>query len=89
MTTDVEKCVSRPNDVPAMTNLAWDDNCVGTGEVAGVDGALIGGTCTGTITRTWSYTDVCGNAASTTQVITVSDTIAPVFTTAPVNVISW
>ena len=48
-------------DVPAMTNLTWTDNCDGTGNVAGTDGALAGGACGGTITRTWTYTDACGN----------------------------
>ena len=73
-------------DVPAMTNLAWTDNCTGAGSVAGTDGALVGGTCGGTITRTWTYTDVCGNNATVTQTITINDTQVPVLAAPPVAV---
>ncbi|MFT5859653.1 MAG: gliding motility-associated-like protein, partial [Flavobacteriaceae bacterium] len=64
-------------DVPLMTDLGWTDNCDGAGNVTGADGALIGGACGGTITRTWTYTDACGNNATVTQTITVDDTTLP------------
>ena len=65
-------------DVPAMTNLDWTDNCDAGGSVAGVDGPLVGGECGGTITRTWNVSDACGNPAETrTQIITVDDTTDP------------
>jgi gliding motility-associated-like protein len=64
-------------DVPAMPNINWTDNCDGTGSVAGTDGALVGGSCGGTITRTWTYTDACGNIGSVTQTITINDNTAP------------
>jgi hypothetical protein len=67
-------------DVPVMTNLSWTDNCDGTANVAGTDGALVGGPCGGTITRTWTYTDACGNNATVTQTITVDDTTPPTAT---------
>ncbi len=71
-------------DVPAMTNLGWTDNCDGSGNVAGTDGPLTGGNCGGTITRSWTYTDACGNAATTvTQTITVDDTTPPVMASPP------
>ncbi len=38
------------------------------------------GFCNGTIERTWSATDDCGNSASCAQVITVQDTVAPMIT---------
>ena len=64
-------------DVPAMTDLGWTDNCDGAGTVTGADGALTGGACGGTITRSWTYTDACGNNTIVTQTITVDDTTLP------------
>ena len=69
-------------DVPAMTNLDWTDNCDGTGTVTGSD-VSDGLTCPETITRTWTYTDACGNTATETQAIIVEDTQAPVFNAPP------
>lgn len=73
-------------NVPAMTNLGWTDNCDGAGNVAGTDGALVGTTCNGTITRTWTYTDACGNTASVSQNITINDSQAPVLDPTPADV---
>ncbi|MBI3872150.1 MAG: T9SS type A sorting domain-containing protein [candidate division Zixibacteria bacterium] len=42
------------------------------------DGPLVGGPCGGTITRTFTATDGCGNMASCDQVITVKDDVPPV-----------
>jgi gliding motility-associated-like protein len=64
-------------DVPAMTNLGWTDNCDGAGVVAGSDVSDLG-SCPETITRTWTYTDACGNVASVSQTITVDDTTPPI-----------
>jgi gliding motility-associated-like protein len=64
-------------DVPAMINLGYTDNCDPAGSVTGTDGALVGGACGGTITRTWTFTDVCGNTSTTTQTITVDDNTLP------------
>ena len=41
---------------------------------------LVGCNGTGTITRTWSATDDCGNTVNAMQVITVVDTTAPMIT---------
>ena len=69
------------DDVPAITSLTWTDNCDAGGSVVGVDGALVGGACGGTITRTWNVSDACGNTAITrSQIITVDDNTAPAFT---------
>src|SRR5690606_18141927 len=37
------------------------------------------------VTRTWTATDSCGNAATASQIITVSDDIAPVITGCPAD----
>ncbi|MFK7809486.1 MAG: HYR domain-containing protein [Saprospiraceae bacterium] len=44
------------------------------------DSGLIECNGTGTIIRTWSVSDACGNAATATQTITVIDEINPTFT---------
>jgi gliding motility-associated-like protein len=73
-------------NVPAMTNLGYTDNCAAPGNVAGVDAALVGGTCGGTITRTWTFTDACGNIGTAQQIITVDDNVNPIFAAAPANI---
>jgi gliding motility-associated-like protein len=72
-------------DVPAMADLGWMDNCDGSGMATGND-VSDGQSCPETITRTWTYTDACGNSATETQIITVQDTIAPVMDAAPVDI---
>jgi len=57
-------------DVPAMINLGWTDNCDGAGNVTGSD-VSDGLLCPETITRTWTYTDACGNIATVSQTIIV------------------
>eukprot|EP00353_Schmidingerella_taraikaensis_P001121 CAMPEP_0185596404 /NCGR_PEP_ID=MMETSP0434-20130131/80735_1 /TAXON_ID=626734 ORGANISM="Favella taraikaensis, Strain Fe Narragansett Bay" /NCGR_SAMPLE_ID=MMETSP0434 /ASSEMBLY_ACC=CAM_ASM_000379 /LENGTH=1678 /DNA_ID=CAMNT_0028224905 /DNA_START=575 /DNA_END=5607 /DNA_ORIENTATION=+ len=74
-----------PSSLLSGNALAWTDNCDGSGAVNPTDGPLIGGTCGGTITRTWTYTDACGNTSTETQIITVNDTQAPVFAAPPAN----
>ena len=63
-----------------MTDLGWTDNVDGSGTVTGVDGALVGDNCGGTITRTWTYTDGCSNIGTATQIITIDDTTDPTIT---------
>jgi hypothetical protein len=43
------------------------------------------GTCTYQIVRTWTATDDCGNTATATQTLTVTDTTAPTVTFCPSN----
>ncbi len=74
--------VSCSFNIPSLINLNWTDNCDGSGSVTGVD-VSDGNTCPETITRTWTYTDNCGNTATETQTIIVNDTIAPVLAAAP------
>ena len=76
-TTPIDVTVECIGDVPVAGMLGYSDNCDVAGSVLGTDGALVGGACGGTITRTWTYTDACGNNATVTQTITVDDTIDP------------
>ncbi|MEY3052651.1 MAG: hypothetical protein RLY31_2436 [Bacteroidota bacterium] len=65
---DLSVCIG---DVPPMQHLTWTDACDGTGTVAGTSQSN-GASNPETITRTWQYTDACGNMVSHTQLITVS-----------------
>lgn len=71
--------------VPAMATLNWSDNCDGSGVLNGVE-VSDGLSCPETITRTWTYTDGCGNTATEVQVIVVNDTIPPTIDAAPADV---
>ncbi|MHC5002897.1 MAG: HYR-like domain-containing protein, partial [Planctomycetota bacterium] len=79
----VEGCEPLP---PAPT-LSATDNC--SGELGNITATevedLAGCGGTGTVTRTWTATDSCGNTSLHIQVITVIDTTRPVFTTFPAN----
>ncbi|MEM1118812.1 MAG: T9SS type A sorting domain-containing protein [Bacteroidota bacterium] len=72
------------DDVPAPAALSATDNCSGTVEGVPSD-EITPGDCPNkfTVTRTWTFTDECGNSSSVSQVITVEDTEAPVFTEVP------
>ncbi|URC12128.1 gliding motility-associated C-terminal domain-containing protein [Flavobacterium sp. B183] len=62
------------------------DNCGGTVSYTKVSGAFVAGNCinSGTYTNTWTATDVCTNVSTVfTQTITIQDTTAPTWTTAP------
>ncbi|KFF01535.1 PKD-like domain-containing protein, partial [Flavobacterium hydatis] len=64
------------------------DNCGGTVTYTKVSGAFVAGTCanSGTYTNTWKATDVCTNESTVfTQTITIQDTTAPTWTTAPAS----
>ena len=65
---------------------AATDNCdTDVTNIVKTAGAFVAGTCpeAGTYTNTWTVTDACGNvSAAYTQVITIIDTQAPVWTTA-------
>jgi hypothetical protein len=62
------------------------DNCdADVTNIVKVSGGFVTGTCAeaGTYTNTWTVTDACGNTSAVyTQVITIIDTQAPVWTTA-------
>ncbi|MFV5693802.1 HYR domain-containing protein, partial [Flavobacterium sp. LT1R49] len=73
--------------VPAAATLTATDNCDAT-PVVTFNEVKTNGNCASnyTLTRTWTATDVCGNTASKSQVITVQDKTAPVLSEAPANV---
>jgi hypothetical protein len=81
--------VSCASDVPVgnVSAVVATDNCAGTLTVTFAD-VTTPGSCPNryTIARTYTVTDVCGNASSQTQTITVDDQIAPVITSIPANV---
>ena len=72
------------DDLPAMMDLQWTDNCDGTGMVSGVEMDLPANACIGgTVTRTWTYSDACNNTATHDQIITIDPAPLPAFTTLP------
>ncbi|MEO1259391.1 MAG: gliding motility-associated C-terminal domain-containing protein [Bacteroidota bacterium] len=56
--------------LPGAADLNWTDNCDGTGSVSPTD-VSDGMNDPETITRTWTYSDNCGNTANVSQIITV------------------
>ncbi len=72
--------------IPALAMVTATDNCGNNTNVnIEMTEESIKGDCEQerTITRTWTATDACGNVTTGTQVITVIDTTAPVFTNVP------
>ena len=65
-------------DINDVTGVS--DNCAGTVTITWQGDAISNQTCANryTITRTYRATDVCGNFAECTQIITVNDQTAPV-----------
>lgn len=76
--------LSCQEDVPPAANLGATDNCSGLLNLQLNELDAITG-CERVITRTWIATDVCGNSASHTQRITITDNDAPIFTYVPAN----
>ena len=67
-------------EVPASQSLTATDNCGDVITAEGVD-TIAEGQCANSyvITRTWTFTDACGNSSSVSQTINVNDTVAPTF----------
>ncbi len=64
--------------IPAAATVSAIDNCDDDVQIS-FNEETSEGDCPYTITRTWTATDACGNETLDSQVITVSDTQAPVF----------
>src|SRR5438067_3696403 len=73
--------------VPVAGTLPATDTCGGTLTATASDGLPVGSVpCNYTITRTWTVSDACGNAAvPVTQVITVQNTTPPVIAAAQIG----
>ncbi|MDI5896081.1 gliding motility-associated C-terminal domain-containing protein [Flavobacterium algoritolerans] len=69
---------------PEFTQAIATDGCGSTVTLTFAD-VTTNGQCAGSysVTRTWTATDACGNAASASQTINVQDTTAPVIATLP------
>jgi gliding motility-associated-like protein/uncharacterized repeat protein (TIGR01451 family) len=70
------------DNLPTAPTVTAADNCdvdVSVSFSETVDGTL----CNGTVIRTWTATDDCGNTISAQQVITLGDTTPPVLTGVP------
>ncbi|MFV8337055.1 gliding motility-associated C-terminal domain-containing protein [Flavobacterium sp. RSP29] len=76
--------VTCAKNVPVLTTLTATDNCNGEITAEGID-VITQGDCPNSfvITRTWTFTDACSNSSSTSQIINVIDTTAPVISTLP------
>jgi hypothetical protein len=76
--------VSCASAVPApnIASVTATDNCAGPVTITHISDVISNQTCPNrfTLTRTYRATDVCGNFAECTQIITVNDQTAPVIT---------
>jgi gliding motility-associated-like protein len=71
--------------IPPLEDVTWNDNCEGTGLVSGTQMDDYN-TCTGgTITRTWSYTDLCDNNVEESQTITINAQMEGSFSSEPAD----
>ncbi|CDF80050.1 conserved hypothetical protein [Formosa agariphila KMM 3901] len=75
-------------DVPAGEALSAMDNCAPGNEITSLpqDSVNSSDPCNVIITRTWSFTDSCGNTSQVSQTINVVDTTAPIAPEAPADI---
>ncbi|QDO95571.1 T9SS type B sorting domain-containing protein [Formosa sediminum] len=73
-------------DLPALIDLTATDNCTGDIIASGVDTINDTDPCNIIVTRTWTFTDNCGNTDAVTQIITVKDETAPVLPNTPADI---
>ncbi|MBL7797928.1 MAG: T9SS type A sorting domain-containing protein [Saprospiraceae bacterium] len=76
------------NSVPSVGTPVATDGCGGVVNITYNGQSVSNVLCTDkyTLTREWTATDACGNTRTATQRITVIDSQAPAFVTAPANV---
>ncbi|WP_066225405.1 gliding motility-associated C-terminal domain-containing protein [Formosa haliotis] len=76
-TVPADVTVECGDDVPAMIDLTATDNCGASITATGVDTTNDIDATSSIITRTWTFTDACGNTTEVSQIITVADTTPP------------
>lgn len=76
--------ISCNDPVPGVAQVGALDNCSGAPQVNFFQFTEDSG-CSQIITRVWSAADACGNQATATQTITITDTQAPTFSFVPAN----
>ena len=72
------------DNIPTATVLTATDNCDAAITVT-LDEVRTDGSCANsyTLTRTWTATDDCGNSATAQQVVSITDSQVPVFSSTP------
>jgi large repetitive protein len=69
--------------IPAIANVTATDNCSENLEVTYDESETAINNCSYQITRYWTVSDSCGNTATASQVITVSDATGPIVVSHP------
>ena len=74
--------------IPSVGTPTATDNCDASVSISYSGQTRVNGTCANrySLRREWVATDNCGNTAKSTQIITVQDVTAPVFTSVPAAV---
>ncbi|WP_306644043.1 HYR-like domain-containing protein [Sanyastnella coralliicola] len=73
------------DDIPAAPVVTASDNCDDDLMVVFTDEVVANGDCGYMIVRTWTVEDNCGNEASASQTLTVTDTTSPSILTQPAS----
>ncbi|MCH2199670.1 MAG: T9SS type A sorting domain-containing protein [Flavobacteriales bacterium] len=73
------------DDIPAAPAVTASDNCDDDLMVVFTDEVIANGDCGYMIVRTWTVEDNCGNEASASQTLTVTDTTSPSILTQPAS----
>ncbi|MFM7233020.1 MAG: T9SS type A sorting domain-containing protein [Flavobacteriales bacterium] len=78
--------IERPCDDYMGIYATANDNCDTSVEVVSILDEFVGNTCAGQIIRTYSATDDCGNTTEVQQIISLTDTTAPVAINQPQDI---